>query len=278
MAVGGVPLVGIPCDVFERGSHPFHGVGERYIDAVAHGAGALPLLLPARGGGRDMQPLGELMPLDALLGLLDGLFLPGSPSNVEPQRYAGPAVVAGTLLDPQRDAGTLELIPRAIALGVPLLCVCRGIQEFNVALGGTLHQRVHEIPGMLDHRAPDHPERERRYAAAHEVAIEPGGVLEALLGPGSLAVNSVHAQGIDRLAPGLRIEARAPDGLIEAVSARGASTFAIGVQWHPEWHFRENTASRELFSAFGAAARARSAARDASAATVPRTGPPLSRG
>ncbi len=263
MAIDGIPVVGIPCDVFERGLHPFHGVGEKYIDAVAHGAQALPLLLPAIGGGRDLAPLSELMPLAALLDALDGVFLPGSPSNVEPQRYAGAPSVPGTLHDPQRDAGTLDLIPLAIARGVPLLCVCRGMQELNVALGGTLHQRVQEVPGMRDHRANDHHDRERQYAAVHPVMVEPGGVFEQLLGPAPFAVNSLHAQGIDRLAPGLRVEARAPDGLVEAVSVIGSPAFAVGVQWHPEWRFREHAASVKLFAAFGTAMRSRNAARTA---------------
>lgn len=266
-----IPLVGIPCDVFARGQHPFHGVGERYIDAVAHGAQAMPLLLPATGAGRDQQPLDGLMPLDVLLDMLDGLFLPGSLSNVAPARYGGSPSAPGTLHDLQRDATTLALIPQAIARGVPLLCVCRGIQELNVALGGTLYQHVQEVPGKSDHRPVDDPDRECRYGFAHEVEIEPGGMLEELFGPGALAVNSLHAQGIDRLAPRLRVEARAPDGLIEAVSVRDASAFALGVQWHPEWRFRDNTTGMKLFAAFGAAVRSRHRGR---VAVQPSVAPP----
>lgn len=263
MAADGTPIVGIPCDVFERGAHPFHGVGEKYVDAVACGFGAVPLLLPATGGGCDSGAPDDAIRIGLILDVLDGVLLPGSPSNVEPWRYDGPTSMPGTLHDPQRDAGTLALIPQVLARGVPLLCICRGMQELNVALGGTLHQRVHEVPGMLDHRGRVPEDPERQYAEAHQVTIEPGGVLETLFGSGLVIVNSVHGQGVEHLAPALRAEARAPDGLIEAVSVRDAKRFAVGVQWHPEWRFRENPASIKLFAAFSAAVRSRHAARTA---------------
>jgi len=253
MRAPGIPVVGIPCDVFEKGLHPFHGVGEKYIDAVAHGARVMPVLIPGLGAGRDLEPVSALLAPESLLASLDGLFLTGSPSNVEPARYAGAPSAPGTAHDPQRDATTLPLIPLAIALGVPLLCVCRGMQELNVALGGTLHQRVQEVPGMLDHREDKHATREQQYGPAHEVLLEDGGVLAGLVEGRRHRVNSLHAQGVDRLAAGLRVEARAPDGLIEAVSVAGSRAFAVGVQWHPEWQFRAQPLSVALFAAFGAA-------------------------
>ena len=140
MRAPGLPVVGIPCDVFDKGLHPFHGVGEKYINAVAHGARVLPLLIPGLGAGRDLEPVSDLIPLSALLDGLDGIFLTGSPSNVEPVHYAGAPSAPGTSHDPQRDATTLPLIRLALERGVPLFCVCRGLQELNVALGGTLHQ------------------------------------------------------------------------------------------------------------------------------------------
>lgn len=266
MRAPGIPVVGIPCDIFDKGLHPFHGVGEKYINAVAHGARALPLLIPGLGRGRDLEPIGSLLDMAGLLDSLDGIFLTGSPSNVEPARYGGEPSAPGTSHDPQRDATTLPLIRLALERGIPLFCVCRGMQELNVALGGTLHQRVQEVPGMLDHREDKHASRELQYAPAHEVIIEEGGVL-AGLGVGSRhRVNSLHAQGIDRLAPGLRVEARASDGLIEALSVEGSRALALGVQWHPEWLFREHELSLALFGAFGAAVWSQYRGKDAKSA------------
>ncbi len=258
-----VPVVGIPCDIFDKGLHPFHGVGEKYINAVAHGARVMPLLIPGLGAGRDLEPITEFVDPVRLLESLDGLFLTGSPSNVEPQHYAGPASAPGTSHDPQRDQTTLPLIRLAIEMGLPLFCVCRGLQELNVALGGTLRQRVQDIDGMLDHREDKQASREQQYANAHQVEIEPGGVLAGLLEERSYPVNSLHAQGIERLAGGLRVEARAPDGLIEAVSVRDSRSFAVGVQWHPEWRYGESPLAIAIFAAFGAAARSHHRAKGA---------------
>ncbi|HEX7967658.1 MAG TPA: gamma-glutamyl-gamma-aminobutyrate hydrolase family protein, partial [Stellaceae bacterium] len=218
-----------------------------YILAVSDAAGALPLLVPA---------LGERIAVGELIARLDGLLLTGSRSNVEPHHYEGEPSEPGTLHDAPRDALTLPLIRAAIGAGLPVLAICRGIQELNVALGGTLHQRVHEVAGRLDHRAPE-GDVERRYGhGAHAVALTPGGMLERLAGARELVVNSLHSQGIDRLAPALVVEAAAPDGQIEAVRHKDAA-FVVGVQWHPEFRAMENAFSRALFAAFGEACRAR---------------------
>lgn len=232
------------------GQHPFHAVGEKYIRAVLEAAGGLPLLIPA---------LGAALEWDELLGRLDGLLLTGSPSNVEPHRYAGPASAPGTMHDPDRDATTLPLIERALEQEVPLLGICRGFQEINVALGGTLHQRLHELPGYLDHRDDESTSLEEQYGPAHEVILEPGGRLRAIAGQDRVTVNSLHSQGVDRLAGALAVEARAPDGVIEAFRVRDARRFAMAVQWHPEWRVMSNPFSRALFAAFGAAGRERAA-------------------
>ena len=253
------PLIGIPVDAVSVEGRPFHGVGEKYVNAVAHGAEAVPFILPAFGAGVELEALDETLDLDEMLAPLDALFLTGSPSNVEPHRYDGPPSDPGTLHDVQRDVTTLPLIERALARDLPILAVCRGIQELNVALGGTLHQKVHEVAGFLDHREiPDVP-REARYGPAHAVKLVEGGVLHGLLGAAEIEVNSLHSQGIDALAPDLRAEAIAPDGLIEAVSLKDPDRFVLGVQWHPEWRFRDNPAYRAIFRAFGEAARARMA-------------------
>lgn len=239
------PLVGLPCCTRVIGDIPLHWVGDKYVRAVSDAAGAVPLLLPA---------LGERIAGD-VVAQLDGLLLTGSRSNVEPHHYEGSASAPGTLHDPERDALTLPLIRAAIGAGMPVLAICRGIQELNVALGGTLHQLVHEVAGRLDHRAPD-GDVARRYAhSAHVVALTPGGVLERLAGGRELVVNSLHSQGIDRLAPPLVVEAAAPDGQIEAVRHAEAE-FVVGVQWHPEYRVMENPFSQALFAAFGDACRA----------------------
>ncbi|WP_461516584.1 gamma-glutamyl-gamma-aminobutyrate hydrolase family protein [Porticoccus sp.] len=250
------PVVGIPCDVYMQGKHPQHGCGEKYINALAHGAGVRPVLLPAVAEGKDLAPLTDICSPDEVLDGLDGLFLTGNVSNVDPQLY-GEQSPPGNLLDPQRDATTLPLILRAIERDIPLFAVCRGFQELNVALGGTLYQRVHEVPGMLDHREDSSLPREGQYDYAHEITLVEGGLLRKLAGVDHVMVNSVHGQGIRQLAEGLAVEATAPDGLIEAVRLIDPSRFALGVQFHPEWQYQLDPFYSELFRAFGDAIRVR---------------------
>jgi putative glutamine amidotransferase len=244
------PLIGIPADRRMVGKHPFHMVGEKYARALLEAAGAAPLLIPS---------LAEELGFDELLERLDGLLFTGSPSNVEPHRYAGAPSAPGTLHDPARDATTLPLIRKAVHAGVPVFGICRGFQEMNVAFGGTLHQRLHEVPGHLDHRDDDSQPLEVQYGPAHDVTLEPGGVLRGLAHSESVRVNSLHSQGIERLGPELAVEARAPDGVIEAFRVRAARRFALAVQWHPEWQVMSNPFSRALFAAFGEASRERAA-------------------
>lgn len=251
-----LPVVGLPACT-RMGEHsPFHGVNGKYVTAVAEGAGALPVLLPA---------LGERYPVEAAVEGLDGILFTGSPSNVEPQQYGGPASAPGTLHDAARDATTLPLIRAAIQRGVPIFCICRGIQELNVALGGTLLQLVHEVPGKMDHRSNKSLPIDERYRETHAVGLSANGFLRDLNGGGAEAmVNSLHAQGIDRLAPGLAVEAAAPDGLIEAVRVTDAPAFALGVQWHPEHPLAMQwKLSRAMFAAFGRAVAERAAKRRA---------------
>ena len=232
------------------GLHPFHAVGEKYIAPLLTISGALPLLIPS---------LGEELGLEALVAELDGLMFTGSPSNVEPHRYGGESSRPGTLHDPERDATTLALIPRAIAAGVPVLGVCRGFQEMNVAYGGTLWQHVHEQPGYRVHHEDASQPLDVQYGPVHEVTLTPGGVLAAIAGTGRITVNSLHHQGVRELGAGLVEEAQADDGLIEAFRVREARRFAVAVQWHPEWKPQDNAFSTALFRAFGAAARERAA-------------------
>jgi putative glutamine amidotransferase len=252
----GKPLVLIACDVKQVGLHPFHCVGEKYVDAVAHGADVWPLLLPALGAGADLQSLERHIDLDALLDRVDGVFLPGSVSNVAPGRYGGPND-PDLLQDPQRDALAVPLIERTMAAQVPLFAVCRGLQELNVTLGGTLHPRLHEVEPFLDHREDSAAVRDDQYLHAHAVTLRAGGLLERLLGCREIQVNSLHGQGIRALAPTLVAEGVAPDGVVEAVSCPSHPGFLLGVQWHPEWRYRSDAVSVALFRAFGEAAAAR---------------------
>jgi putative glutamine amidotransferase len=250
MANSVVPVIGIPCCARPVNDHPYHVVGDKYVRAIAETVGGLPLLIPALGPGID--------PTD-LVRRLDGLLLTGSRSNVEPHNYDGEPSREGTAHDAQRDATTLPLIRAAVAANLPVLAICRGIQELNVALGGTLHQLVHEVPGRRDHRSIPGTTEEKYSHPAHPLALTSGGLFERLAaGSAEITVNSLHAQGIDRLAPGLIVEAVAPDGQIEGVRVEGAE-FVVGVQWHPEFRIADNAFSTALFAAFGAACRARGA-------------------
>ena len=240
------PIIGLPADCRMIGDHAFHVVGDKYVRAVAEAAGAVPLLIPA---------LGDIVSVDEILEIVDGLVFTGSASNVEPVHYSGPTSAPGTLHDFARDATTLPLIPAAVERGVPVLGICRGFQEMNVALGGTLTQKLHEVPGYLDHRDDESQPLEVQYGPAHDVILERGGLLHELSGSERIRVNSLHSQGVERLSDRLIVEARAPDGVIEAFRVKNAPRFAVAVQWHPEWQVMSNSFSRALFAAFGAASR-----------------------
>jgi len=246
------PVVGIPCDRKMIDGLPFHAVGEKYVTSVMIGAKALPWLIPAFGPQFDMK---------ALLGKLDGLLVTGSLSNVAVHHYGGAPDRPESPQDPLRDATTLPMIRAALDAGLPLLCICRGIQELNVVLGGTLHTQVHTEPGRLDHRAPQDVEMDAKYLPRHTVTFIPDGRFARIFGATGIKVNSLHWQGIETPAPGLVVEGVAEDGVVEAVSVRDAKAFALGVQWHPEFRVWENPDSMKLFGAFGDAVRARAAER-----------------
>ena len=236
-------IIGIPACAKTLSEMPFHQTPARYAQAVLHGTGALPVLIP---------PLGE--PMLRLLDDLDGLLVPGSPSNVHPDNYGGGESETPDFHDLERDQTTLPLIRAAIARGIPVLAICRGIQELNVALGGSLTQRVHVQAGKLDHRggAGDH---DIRYGPRHTIAVT--GTLARIVGADSITVNSLHGQSIDRLGNGLVVEATAPDGTIEAVALPSAPGWLLGIQWHAEWAFAANPHSVAIFTAFGDACRLR---------------------
>ena len=237
-----VSIVGIPACTKLISNYIQHATPARYGAALIAASGAIPVLIP---------PEGEAML--ALLDRLDGVMFNGSPSNVAPMRYGADFDATPDFHDPERDATTLPLIRAVLERGMPMLCICRGLQELNVALGGTLFQEVHKVPGRMDHRAGEGT-RDQLFALKHGVKLS--GTMARISGGDEIQVNSLHGQAIDQLAPGLVVEAVAPDGTIEAVRVENAKNFAIGVQWHPEWEVTHFPDRLRLFQAFGEACAA----------------------
>lgn len=248
------PLVAVSTDVRQFDNYTWHAAPQQYLEAALTGAGVFPVLVPS---------FGDRLDLDQLLASVDGVMLTGSKSNVHPSLYGGDASEANGPYDPARDATTLPLIRKAIDYGVPLLAICRGIQELNVALGGTLATEIQEREGILDHRAPVSDLQDERFAIRQPVRIKEGTCLAGVLGAGEVRVNSVHRQAADRLGDRLEVEAVAEDGTVEAVSVKGARAFAVGVQWHPEYWVKSDDVSARIFKAFGDAVRQHAAARAA---------------
>lgn len=244
------PLIALPADVREVEDAEWHGVTETYLRAITAGMGGIPLIVPS---------LADAIDIDALLERVDGILLTGSRSNVDPQRYGAASSPHTEPHDHARDAMTIPLVKAALQRGVPLFAICRGMQELNVALGGSLFSEVQEIEGRDDHRAPESDQRDERFAIRQDVRLEPGGALAEIFKTRTIKVNSLHRQAVDRLGEGLVVEATAPDGTIEAVNVIDAPAFALGVQWHPEYWAATDTASAKLFAAFGHAIRDRMA-------------------
>ena len=238
------PLIGISCCVKGFGifNTPNHAASDSYVRVIMGPVGGLPVLLPAAGPEMVAE----------ILSRVDGLIMTGSRSNVCPSHYDGPAHAEGTPEDHQRDSTTLPLIRAAIEHGVPLLAICRGMQELNVALGGSLDQRIQDLPGRMDHSTPsDQHIPLVRTGKAHAVRLAQGSLLAKLAGAESIPVNSLHNQGVQKLAPRLEAEGWAPDGTVEAVRVKNARGFAMGVQWHPEYDWERDSLSRTLFEVFG---------------------------
>jgi putative glutamine amidotransferase len=249
-----VPVVLLPADSKQLGDHPFHVAGNKYVTAIVNAANSLPLIIPALGTKSDVA---------SLLEVADGILMTGAVSNVHPSNFNQTVRDPSLPLDIERDGLTLNLIRAAVAQGIPLLGICRGFQEINVAFGGSLHQAVHEVEGKSDHREPKETTLEKQYAQVHSVNALPGGMLDKITGHAKLMVNSLHGQGIDRLGSGLVAEAFAEDGLIEAISIPGAKSFALAVQWHPEWNVLNTPSYLAIFRAFEKACRKRVAERSA---------------
>lgn len=243
------PMIGISCCTKQFGTFGManHAASNTYIRATDLVVGAVPVLLPANG---------KLADIETLLSRLDGIILTGSRSNVQPTLYDGPPHAEGTPEDAERDGVTLPLIRAAVAAGIPVLAICRGLQEMNVALGGSLHQRLQDLPDRMDHSTPMQKLSAVRTGKAHSLRVVPGSWLHRVAGATEIAVNSLHNQGINQLGPTLVADAVAPDGTVEAIHARSPG-FAVGVQWHPEYDWDHDDVSRRIFEAFGEAVRAR---------------------
>jgi putative glutamine amidotransferase len=246
------PIIGVPADRRIYEPHPYHMVGEKYLKAIIEAADAVPLIVPV---------LADDLAIDELVDQVDGVMLTGSPSDIEPQHYGSESDDPDALRDPHRDALTLPIAKHALETGVPLFAICRGFQELNVVLGGTLHQKLKSVPGYHDHKEnPDDP-LDVQYGASHPVTLVAGGLLARLAGTDEVMVNSLHGQGVKKLAGGVTVEAVADDGLIEAFTVDDAAAFALAVQWHPEWRAMHNEFSSAIFKAFGDACRRRAADR-----------------
>jgi putative glutamine amidotransferase len=244
-------MIWLPADHRQLGDgevkSPALVLSEKYAHAVKQGALAQPVLFP----------LAEVQQIPDLLTMVHGVLLTGSPSNVHPSHFDEDVADTSLPLDAQRDQLTLALVKACVQNSVPLLGICRGFQEINVALGGSLHQQVHRQAGMMDHREPVAVSLAQQFAPRHEVRFVPGSKFAQWAGASSAIVNSLHGQGIKQLASGLRAAGVATDGLIEAFEVEGAHAFACAVQWHPEWHFWENPFYSAIFTAFGEACRQR---------------------
>ena len=238
------PIVVIPACTKIIDGHAFDAVGRKYAAAVAEVAECQPLLVPVGAGMTDIA---------AVLELADAILLSGSRSNVAPENYGEETPINPDALDPLRDAVTLPLIRAAVELKTPLFAICRGFQELNVALGGSLYQAVHDVNGHKDHRARTNVDIDEAYGLVHKVSLR--GMLRDWVGSDQIMVNSLHWQGISRVASGLKPEAFAEDGLVEAVRGPDDAAFCLGVQWHPEWATKANPVSTALFRRFGAAAK-----------------------
>ena len=240
------PVAGIICCTRTVGIEPAQAVMNRYVAEAMRHADAAALLVPS---------LPELMRASEVAGRLDGLMLTGSPSNLDPKSYGDGADDAPGPFDAARDAMTRDLINAMLDRGKPVFGICRGFQEINVAFGGSLRRDMAVSAELIPHHAPDEVGFNEMFEHTHPVVLTHNGWLARAFGVEATTVNSVHYQGVDRLGDGLRVEARAPDGVVEAVSAEVGGAPVLAVQWHPEWRTAANAESLTFFQLFGRALR-----------------------
>ena len=243
------PVVLMSMGAQERKGHDYQVMTHKYIVPLVEIAGCVPVLVPTCCGTDD---------LEQYLDMADGVYLTGAGSNIDPTLYGQENLTPEKGQDRDRDLFDLPLIKAAIARGLPIFGICRGMQEINVALGGDMYQKVYAEPGFNDHRENTEDPVAVQYAEAHKVRVEPNSWLAKVLGREEIGVNSLHGQGIKTLGRGLEPLARAEDGLVEAFHAPSLSPFLFAVQWHPEWQAAQNPDSVKMFEAFGEACRQRS--------------------
>ena len=242
------PVVGIIGNSYLIDEHyPAFAGGKMNAEAVAEVSDCLPLLIPSHP---------QMVSVDELMATCDGFLLTGGRPNVHPEEYGEAATEAHGQFDRCRDAVTLPLIRACVAAGQPFFGICRGFQEVNVAMGGTLYPEIRDLPGRMNHRMPPDGTLEEKFALRHKVTLTEGGVFHRLFGAAEVMTNTLHGQGIKKPGARIVIDGHAPDGTPEALYVADAPGFTLSVQWHPEWRAGEDPVSRPLFEAFGAAARA----------------------
>ncbi len=241
-----MPVIAVTSDIKFHDIYEWHSAPRTFVNAVIKGARAVPIIVPSLASEAD---------IDEILDRVDGVLLTGARSNVYPEHYNETPTEAHEPHDHERDATTLPMARKAIERGIPLLAICRGIQELNVALGGTLATEIQQEDGRRDHRAAESDDNDIRFQITHDIHIKEGSCLAEILGPGPVPVNSLHRQAIRIPASNLQVEATADDGTIEAVSVIDAKNFALGVQWHPEYWVETDAPSAKIFEAFGKAAQ-----------------------
>ena len=242
------PIIGVTANAsLINDTYRVQATGERNVQAIVEASGGMPLVIP---GDPDAVTTDELM------GVLDGVLLTGGRPNVHPDYYGHDETEAHEPFDRGRDEVVLPLIRAAVGAGMPVFGVCRGIQEINVAFGGTLHPEIRDLPGRMNHRMPkDEKDIEIIFRKRHRVKLTKGGVFERMLGTDEIETNSLHGQGLIDLGRGVALEGLADDGTIEAISMPQAPGLVLGVQWHAEYEAKEDPVSAALFGAFGEAAR-----------------------
>ncbi|WP_341304285.1 gamma-glutamyl-gamma-aminobutyrate hydrolase family protein [Pseudomonas sp. TMP25] len=246
------PVVLMSMGTQERKGHAYQVMTHKYITPLAELSGCIPLLAPSCCGADD---------LDQYLSMVDGVYLTGAGSNIDPALYGQKNKTPSKSQDKSRDLFDIPLIRAALKRGIPLFAVCRGMQEINVALGGTIHQKAYEVSGLNDHREDSNDPVAVQYGDSHTVQALPGSWFAELMGDVAFPVNSLHGQALDQLGEGIEALAFAEDGLVEAIHLPGAEQFTLAVQWHPEWQAAQNPHSVKIFQAFGEACREHAAQR-----------------
>lgn len=245
------PVVGVIGSSYEvEGRYRTQLTGESNLRAISDVANGLPLVFAGAP---------EITDINALFDVVDGIVLTGARANVHPTRFGVEPDEAYEPYDESRDEMALSVSQACVERGVPLFGICRGMQEMNVAFGGSLHPEIRDIPGRMNHRMPRldngeiHPDQNVLFADRHDVSFTPDGIFNRIYGRAKIRVNSLHGQGVLERGKRVAIEGVAEDSTVEAISIMDASTFALGIQWHAEFDPQTNPINKVLFEAFGKA-------------------------